>query len=93
MRIAALADVKARLGSYLDQAEKEGPIVITRGGKAVAVLLAPVDQDDLESIVLFRSPRFRALLERSRQSLRAGKGLSESEFWKTAARRVQAESK
>ena len=37
MRIAPLADVKARLSAYLEQCEAEGPIVITRNGKAVAV--------------------------------------------------------
>ena len=64
MRIAPLADVKARLSAYLEQCEKQGPVVITRNGRPVAVLLAPVDDDDLEGLLLARSPRFRALLEK-----------------------------
>lgn len=84
MRIAPLADVKARLSAYLIEAEMEGPVVITRNGKAVAVLVAPVDDDDLERIILSRSPRFQALLSRSRQSIQAGKGLSHKEFWEAA---------
>ena len=87
MRIAPLADVKARLSAYVEQAEREGPIVITRNGKAVAVLLAPVDDDDLESLILARSPRFQALLEKSRKSIKAGKGLSHEDFWKAVAER------
>jgi len=83
MRIAPLADVKARLSAYLDEAELKGPIVITRNGKAVAVLLAPVDDDDLERLLLARSPRFQSLLNKSRQSIKAGKGLSRNEFWET----------
>ena len=83
MRIAPLADVKARLSAYLDEAETTGPIVITRNGKAVAVLVAPVDDDDLERMLLARSPRFQALLNKSRQSVKAGKGLARDEFWKT----------
>jgi prevent-host-death family protein len=83
MRIAPLADVKARLSAYLDEAGTTGPIVITRNGKAVAVLVAPVDDDDLERMLLARSPRFQALLNKSRQSIKAGKGLSRDEFWKT----------
>ncbi len=82
MRIAPLADIKARLSAYLDEAETSGPIVITRNGKAVAVLVAPVDDDDLERILLARSPRFQALLNKSRRSIKAGKGLSRDEFWK-----------
>jgi prevent-host-death family protein len=87
MRIAPLADVKARLSAYVEQAETEGPIVITRNGKAVAVLLAPLDDDDLEGLILARSPRFQALLEKSRKSIEAGKGLSHEEFWEAVAER------
>ena len=87
MRIAPLADVKARLSAYLDEAETKGPIVITRNGKAVAVLLAPVDDDDLERLLVARSPRFQSLLSKSRQSLRSGKGLSRNDFWKTVKQR------
>jgi prevent-host-death family protein len=81
MRIASLAEVKTRLSAYIDQAKSEGPVVITRNGKAVAVLLAPVDDDDLENLLLTRSSQFQAMLEASRQSIRAGKGLTEDEFW------------
>ena len=87
MRIAPLADVKARLSAYVEQAVTEGPIVITRNGKAVAVLLAPVDDDDLESLILARSPRFQALLDKSRRSIKAGKALSREDFWKAVAER------
>jgi antitoxin Phd len=33
------------------------------------------------------SPRFQAMLNKSRQSIKAGKGLSRDEFWKTLKRR------
>ena len=36
MRIAPLADVKARLSAYVEQCETDGPVVITRNGRAVA---------------------------------------------------------
>jgi len=87
MRIAPLADVKARLSAYLEECETEGPVIITRNGRAVAVLLAPVDDHDLENLILSRSPRFQAILDRSRQSLKAGKGLSRKEFWRAVAER------
>jgi len=63
MRIAPLADVKARLSAYLDDCAVDGPLVITRNGKAVAVLLVPYDDEDLERLLLGRSPRFQALLD------------------------------
>jgi len=89
MRIAPLADVKARLSAYLDECGDEGPLVITRNGKAVAVLLVPYDEDDLERLILGRSPRFQALLNRSRRSIHEGKGLSEADFWKAVRKRAQ----
>jgi prevent-host-death family protein len=89
MRIAPLAEVKAQLSAYVERCATEGPIVITRNGKAVAVLLAPVDDDDLEGLLLARSPRFQGLLTRSRQSIKGGKGLSREDFWKAVAERTQ----
>ncbi len=89
MKIASLADVKARLSAYLDQCKTEGPVVITRNGKAVAVLLAPMNDEDLESLLLARSPRLQALLAKSRASIQAGKGLSSRNFWKAAAGRTK----
>ena len=90
MRIAPLADVKARLSAYLDECGAQGPVVITRNGKAAAVLLVPHDDDDLERLLLGRSPRFQALLDRSRQSIKDGEGLSEEAFWEAVRKRAQA---
>ena len=89
MRIAPLADVKARLSAYLDECGAQGPIVITRNGKAAAVLLVPHDDDDLERLMLGRSARFQALLNRSRQSIAHGKGLSETAFWEAVRKRAR----
>ena len=86
-RIAPLADVKARLSAYIEESQTEGPVVITRNGKAVAVLVSPVDDDDVESLVLARSPRLQRLLKKSRSSIAAGRGLSAKEFWGSVSKR------
>ena len=90
MRIASLAEVKAKLSAYLQIIETAGPVVITRNGRAVAILLAPVDDDDLERLLLARSPRFQSLLARSRASIRAGKGMTHAAFWRAAAQQPLA---
>jgi prevent-host-death family protein len=90
MRIAPLADVKARLSAYVDECSAKGPIVITRNGKAVAVLLVPSDDDDLERLLLSRSPRLQALLDGSRKSIAKGEGLLEDEFWEAVRKQPQA---
>jgi prevent-host-death family protein len=92
MKIAALADVKAHLSAYVDECENEGPVIITRNGKAAAVLLAPKDDDDLERLMLAHSRRFQSLLGKSRKSIKAGKGVSHDAFWKIVTGRHQATS-
>lgn len=47
MRIAPVAELKARLSSYIRKSE-EGPIIITRNGKPVAVLISVDNEDELE---------------------------------------------
>lgn len=89
MKVVPVADVKARLNAYLEECETNGPVVITRKGKAVAVLLVPFDDDDLERLLLSRSARFQALLNKSRRSIRSGRGLSRHEFWKAVRQRNQ----
>ena len=88
MKIASVADVKARLSAYLKESQ-EGPVIITRNGKAVAVLLAVTDEDELERLVLAHSPKFQALLDKSRRQIEETGGIPHEEFW----RQVEAESR
>jgi prevent-host-death family protein len=88
MKIASVADVKARLSAYLKDS-LEGPVVVTRNGKAVAVLLAVTDDDELERLVLAHSPKFQALLDRSRRRIEQTGGIPHDVFW----REVEAEGR
>lgn len=88
MRIASVADVKARLSAYLKETE-EGPVVVTRNGRAVAVLLAVTDDDELERLVLAHSPKFQAFLDKSRRQIEQTGGIPHEQFW----REVKAEAR
>ena len=88
MKIASVADVKARLSAYLKESEA-GPVVVTRNGKAVAVLLAVSDEDELERLLLAHSPKFQAILENSRRQIEETGGIPHEQFW----REVKAESR
>src|SRR5438132_10752337 len=88
MKIASVADVKARLSAYLKESQ-EGPVVVTRNGKAVAVLLAVTDEDELERLVLAHSPKFQALLDKSRRRIEETGGIPHDVFW----RQVEAQSR
>src|SRR3954466_8322717 len=84
MKIASVADVKARLSAYLKESE-QGPIVVTRNGKAVAVLLGVTDDDELERLVLAHSPKFQALLDKSRRQIEETGGIRHERFWSEVA--------
>jgi prevent-host-death family protein len=83
MKIGSVADVKAHFSAYLKESEG-GPVVVTRNGKAVAVILAVHDDEELEDLVLAHSPRFQAILETSRRQIRAGQTVTHEDFWAEA---------
>jgi len=80
MKIASVADVKAKFSGYLKASEK-GPVVVTRNGKPVAMLLSISDEDEIERMVLAYSPKFQSLLDIAEQQIREGKGLKHEDFW------------
>ncbi len=81
MKIASVAEVKAHFSAYLN-ASAEGPIVVTRNGKPVAVVLAVTDDEELERLLMAHSPRLQTILEAARERIRAGAGIPNEEFWK-----------
>jgi prevent-host-death family protein len=87
MKIAPVVEVKAKFSAYLEEC-KEGPVVVTKNGKPVAVLLSVVDEDELERLILAHSPKFQAILKKGREQIRAGAGIEHEEFW----RQVEAET-
>jgi len=87
MKIAPVAEVKAQFSAYL-KASVKGPIVVTRHGKPVAVLLSIADEEELERLLLAYSPKFRAILDTARQQIRETGGVEHEEFW----REVEAET-
>jgi len=81
MRIAPLADVKARFSRYVEGCQRE-PVVVTKNGRPAAVLVAaPQDEMELERVVLANTPRFRELLNAAGRRLARGGALSHAEFW------------
>jgi prevent-host-death family protein len=80
MKIASVAEVKSQLSALL-KASEEGPVVVTRNGRPVAVILGFQDEEEMERLLMAHSPHLRAILERSRQQFRNGHWLSEEAFW------------
>jgi prevent-host-death family protein len=81
MKVASATEVAADFAGYL-KASKQGPIVVTRNGKPVAVLLRTEDAEDLERLLMGHSPKLQTILEEARKRFRAGAGIPHETFWK-----------
>lgn len=81
MKIASVADVKAKLSGYIKDSET-GPIVVTKNGKPVAMLLSVQDEDEIERMVLAYSPKFQSILRTAEKQIREGKGIRHEDFWR-----------
>jgi len=80
MRIAPVADIKARFSAYL-KASQDGPIIVKRKGRPVAVLLSIEDEDELERLILAYSPKFQSVLAAAKSEILEGKDIPHEEFW------------
>ena len=80
MKIAPVAELKAQFSAYLRKST-EGPVVVTRHGKPVAVLLSIEDEEELERLVLAYTPKFQGILEAARAQIRETGGIAHEEFW------------
>lgn len=88
MKIAPLADVKARFSAYVKQLET-APVIVTKNGRPVAVMVGISDEDDLERIMLAISPKLQALLDNAEQRIQDTGGLSHADVWA----QIEAEAK
>ena len=80
MKIASVAEIKSQFSAFL-KATESGPIVVTRNGRPVAVIVGVQDEDEIERLLMAYSPRLQAILEKSRKQIRAGESLNHEEFW------------
>jgi prevent-host-death family protein len=84
VKIAPVADIKARLSSYLDECQ-DAPVIVTRNGRPAALLIpAPEDDEELERLILAHTPRFRRLIDEAAARVERGEGMSHEDFWKAA---------
>jgi prevent-host-death family protein len=82
MKIAPVSEVKARFSAYLERCQ-DGPVIVTKNGRPVAVLISILEDDELERLVLAYTPRFRRLLDAAEQRIQQTGGIGHEEFWKS----------
>lgn len=86
MRIAPVAEIKAQLSAFI-KASEESPVVVTKNGKPVAVLIGTSNEDEIERLLLAHSKKLHSVLEAAAARIRATGGIPHDEFW----RQVDAE--
>ncbi len=81
MKIAPVADVKARLSRYLASCH-DSPVMVTKNGRPTALLIAvPEGEEELERFLLANTPRFRKLLDAAAERIAREGGLRHGSFW------------
>ena|ERR1051325_837142 len=80
MKTATAAKIAAQFDDYLD-ASQEQPVLITRNGKAVAVIMAVADKADAERLAVRRSRTLRSIFQEAHEQLEQGRGVPHDEFW------------
>jgi prevent-host-death family protein len=68
MKTESLREVKNNLSSVIEQLPQSGPVLITKSGKARAMLIPVSDNTDLESLLLSNNPKFWRLFDRAARS-------------------------
>lgn len=73
-----LAEIKARLSEIVDRVQEQHErVTLTRNGRPAAVLISPEDLEALEDTLdLLSDPEARAQLERARQEIAEGEGIT-----------------
>jgi prevent-host-death family protein len=81
VRVATTTEIASDFAEYLKASEHE-PVVVTRKGKPVAVLLRTAGEEDLERLLMGHSPELQTILEAARKRFREGAGIPHATFWK-----------
>jgi prevent-host-death family protein len=81
VKTASAAEIAAQFNAYLE-ASREQPVLITRNGKPVAVLLAVRNKAQAQELVDRRPRPLRSVFAKAHAQLERGKGIPHDEFWR-----------
>ena len=84
MKTASAAKVAAQFEDYLDASQQQ-PVLVTRNGKPVAVLMAVRNKRDAEQLAASPRRSLRSVFKQAHDQLEQGGGISHDEFWKRMA--------
>ncbi|NUQ62846.1 MAG: type II toxin-antitoxin system prevent-host-death family antitoxin [Pirellulales bacterium] len=80
MKSASAAKVAAQFNDYLE-ASREQPVLVTRNGKPVAVLVAVENRTEAEQVASGRPRSLHSVLEEGHRQVEEGRGIPHAQFW------------
>jgi prevent-host-death family protein len=86
VKTASAAKISMDFNSYLEASRKQ-PVLITKNGKPVAVLLAVYDKAQAEQLAVDRPRALRSILEQASAQIEKGGGIPHEQFWQEVERR------
>ena len=81
MKTTSAAKIAAHFNDYLE-ASREQPVLITRNGKPVAVLLAVQDKAEAEQLASGRRRSLRSIFAEANEQIEEGGGIPHDQFWR-----------
>jgi prevent-host-death family protein len=88
MRTASAAKIAAQFNDYLE-ASRDQPVLITRNGKPVALLLAVQGKVEAERLAS-RSRSLRSIFEEADEQIKKGEAIPQAQSWQEVERRRRA---
>jgi prevent-host-death family protein len=80
VKTVSAAKIAAQFNDYLE-ASREQPVLVTRNGKPVAVLVAVENQADAEKLARGRARSLQSIFRQAHKQLQQGKGIPHDQFW------------
>jgi prevent-host-death family protein len=81
VKTASAAKMAAQFNEFLD-ASREQPVLVTRNGKPVAVLLAVQDKAEAEQLAMGRERSLRSVFQEAHVRLQKDGGIPHAQFWR-----------
>jgi len=81
VKTVSATKIAAQFNDYLE-ASREQPVLVTRSGKPVAVLLAVQTQAEAEQLALGRVRSLRSILQEAHEQIQQGEGIPHDQFWR-----------
>jgi prevent-host-death family protein len=81
VKTASAAKIAAQFNDYLN-ASREQPVLVTRNGKPVALLLAVQNKAEAEQLACGRSRSLRSIFQEAHEQFKNGGGIPQDQFWR-----------